>query len=406
MEDTLKIEAGKLLAEMRTLLDENPSGFDAETTEKYQRMEAEHDAKLAAIEARDRLAARSVEVADEEARSLALGTAADVDLAAEVREDVAPTATAEYRKAFDRFIRNDVDPEVRAAMSKGTAANGGYLVPEEWGQTLITSLVSQSPVLGLARSFVTSAGDKLHFPVVTFDAATAPLNQPNLKAAAIAEAGTYAETEDTVSEVQFSSFKYGTVARASDELIRDSLFPIDSLIREQAVKTLGYTIGTVVATGTGSSQPQGYNNASISTTAASSTAIAADELIAVQHSIGVPYRANAQWVMSDSALQAVRKLKDSNNRYLLQWDYAAGQPQTILGKPVTVDPFLPAVATGAKHTVYGDFNAGFGVRRVAGINIRTLVEQYALTGQIGWRIDVSLDSRLLDPAALAVYKQA
>jgi HK97 family phage major capsid protein len=406
MEDSLKIEAGKLLAEMRTMLDENPTGFDSETSEKYDRIESDHDAKVRAIEARDRLAERSVEIADEEARSVALGAGEDVDLGAEKRDSVAPTATAEYRNAFERFIRNDVTDEVRAAMSKGTSSTGGYLVPEEWGNSLITSLVAQSPVLGLARSFVTSSGDKMHFPVVTFDSGTAPLNQPNLKAAAIAEAGTYAETEDTVSEIQFSAYKYGTVARASDELIRDSLFPIDNLIREQATKTLGYTIGSVVATGSGSSAPQGYNNASISTTAASSSALAADELITVQHSIGVPYRQNAQWVMSDSALSAVRRLKDSSNRYLLQWDYAAGAPQTILGKPVTVDPFLPAVATGAKHTVYGDFNAGFGIRRVAGINIRTLFEQYALNGQIGWRIDVSLDSRLLDPAALAVYKQA
>jgi HK97 family phage major capsid protein len=110
--------------------------------------------------------------------------------------------------------------------------------------------------------------------------------------------------------------------------------------------------------------------------------------------------------MSDSALTAVRKLKDSNNRYLLQWDYAAGQPATILGKPVTVDPYLPAVAAGAKHTVYGDFNAGFGVRRVAGINIKYLQELYAASGLVGWRLDVAVDSRLLDSAALTVYKQA
>jgi HK97 family phage major capsid protein len=410
MED-LKIEAGKSFNEMRRLLDENPNGFNAETSQEFDRVEAAHDAAVRALEAEKRLAAKSVEIPADEARNLALAGGDEVVLDDENGDvEVArPESTEAYRSAFMKFLRN---PEVRATqLNKGTTSAGGYLVPEQWGNQVIESLVAESPLFGLAKSFVTSSGQKLHIPVVNYQ--STPLQAPNLSAAAVSEGttsgtSTYTETEDTFTEVAFSSYKFGTVTVVSDELIRDSLFPVDELIRQQAAKALAYKSGSYVAAGTGSSQPQGINQASTVLQAATgnSTKVVADDLISLQHKIGVPYRQNAQWVVSDSAYQAIRKLADGNGRYLLQWDYAAGAPATLLGKPISVDPYLPALAASAKHTVYGDINAGFGIRRVAGINIRVLFEQYALQGGIGYRIDMSMDSRLLDSAALAVYQNS
>ena len=405
----LRGEADAKLSEMRSVLDANPEGLGAEASEKYDRIEADYDAKLRSISAGEKVLEASAEVTPAEARSIAL-PAVDpvaVDGDEDTVEELRGNATAQYERAFSKFLRRDESPETRAAMNKGTSAQGGYLVPETWGNELIASLVAQSPALGLARQFQTSSGEFFHIPVVNYQ--SIPTQQPNLAAALIAEAGSYTETEDTLTEVKFGAYKYGTVAKVSDELIRDSIFNVDQFIREQAAKALGYQIGSLVATGDGSSKPTGYNTSTNTVTAASTTAITADELISVQHQIGVPYRNNAAWLMSDSALQAARKLKDSYGRYLLQTDWATstpGAPNILLGKPVYVDPFLPAVATGAKHTVYGDLSVGFGVRRVAGINIKPLLELYAANGQIGYRIDVSIDSKLLDTAALAVYKQA
>jgi len=410
MED-LKIEAGKSFNEMRRLLDENPNGFNAETSQEFDRVEAAHDAAVRALEAEKRLAAKSVEIPADEARNLALAGGEEVVLDdAEGDVEVArPESTEAYRSAFMKFLRN---PEVRATqLNKGTSSAGGYLVPEQWGNQVIDSLVAESPLFGLAKSYVTSSGQKLHIPVVNYQ--SRPLQAPNLAAGDVSEGttsgtSTFTETEDTFTEVAFGSYKFGTVTVVSDELIRDSLFPVDELIRTQAAKALAYKAGSYVAAGTGSSQPQGINQAGniLQAATGNSTKVVADDLIALQHKIGVPYRQNAQWVVSDSAYQAIRKLADTNGRYLLQWDYAAGAPATLLGKPISVDPYLPALAASAKHTVYGDINAGFGIRRVAGINIRVLFEQYALQGGIGYRIDMSMDSRLLDTAALAVYQNS
>ena len=81
-----------------------------------------------------------------------------------------------------------------------------------------------------------------------------------------------------------------------------------------------------------------------------------------------PYR-NSQscsWLMKDSTLAAVRKLKDTTNQYLWQPSVQVGVPDTLLGKPVVTDPNVAAVALSAKSVAFGDFSAYF-VRQVNGV---------------------------------------
>ena len=49
--------------------------------------------------------------------------------------------------------------------------------------------------------------------------------------------------------------------------------------------------------------------------AASATAITADELLDLYHSLFSPYRKKAVWVVNDSTIKAIRKLKDNNGQY-------------------------------------------------------------------------------------------
>ena len=160
----LRGEADAKLSEMRSVLDANPEGLGAEASEKYDRIEADYDAKLRSISAGEKVLEASAEVTPAEARSIAL-PAVDpvaVDGDEDTVEELRGNATAQYERAFSKFLRRDESPETRAAMNKGTSAQGGYLVPETWGNELIASLVAQSPALGLARQFQTSSGEFFH----------------------------------------------------------------------------------------------------------------------------------------------------------------------------------------------------------------------------------------------------
>ena len=55
-------------------------------------------------------------------------------------------------------------------------------------------------------------------------------------------------------------------------------------------------------------------------TAASQTAITADELIDLQDSIPDVFQSNACWIMHKETRRAIRKLKDNDGNYLLNKD--------------------------------------------------------------------------------------
>lgn len=60
--------------------------------------------------------------------------------------------------------------------------------------------------------------------------------------------------------------------------------------------------------------------------------------------------------MHPETFTAVKKLKDGQNRYLLQDDFTGEFPYRLLGKPVFVSDNMPKIATGKKPVLYGDMS--------------------------------------------------
>ena len=63
--------------------------------------------------------------------------------------------------------------------------------------------------------------------------------------------------------------------------------------------------------------------------------------------------------MNDSTVKAIRKLKNGNGDYLWQPSLTAGQPDTLLGRPVYTSSYMPAIAAGkaAYATMLSAFHA-------------------------------------------------
>ena len=72
--------------------------------------------------------------------------------------------------------------------------------------------------------------------------------------------------------------------------------------------------------GDGKGKPLGIlaasGDAEIGVTAASATAITADEVINLFYSLKAPYRKNAVWLLNDATVKQIRKLMDSIGQYL------------------------------------------------------------------------------------------
>src|SRR5690606_34279114 len=89
--------------------------------------------------------------------------------------------------------------------------------------------------------------------------------------------------------------------------------------------------------------------------------VSADALISMLYSLPGIYRNRGTWAMNGTTLATVRKLKDGNGNYLWQPSYQAGQPETLLGRPVIELIDMPDVAANAFPIAFGDFKTGYRI---------------------------------------------
>lgn len=81
----------------------------------------------------------------------------------------------------------------------------------------------------------------------------------------------------------------------------------------------------------------------------------ADCLIALKYKVPRQSRGGCIWVMNDTTVGIVSKLKDANGQYLWHESLRAGEPATLLGYPVETSEAMPDVAADAFPILFGNF---------------------------------------------------
>lgn len=307
-------------------------------------------------------------------------------------------ASDEYRTNFWDMMRSKTPmPTVMNALQIGTDSEGGYLVPDEYERTLVEALEEENIFRQLAKVIRTSSGDR-KIPVVATKGT----------ASWIDEEGAYLESDDSFGQVSIGAYKVGTMIKVSEELLNDSVFDLEAYISREFARRIGAKEEEAFFTGDGSGKPLGVlaetGGAEVGVTAASATAITADELIDLFYSLKAPYRRNAVWVLNDSTIKAIRKLKDNQGQYLWQPSLTAGAPDLLLGKPVRTSAYMPAIAADAKTIAFGDFSY-YWIADRQGRSFKRLNELYAATGQVGFLASQRVDGKLVLPEAIKVLAQ-
>ena len=308
------------------------------------------------------------------------------------------TATDEYKAAFWRTMRaKSVPHEVVNALQVGVESEGGYLAPDEYQRTLIEALEEQNIFRQLAHVISTSSGDR-KIPVVASKGT----------ASWIDEEAAYPESDDSFGQVSIGAYKLATMLKVSEELLNDSVFDLPSYIAREFARRIGAAEEEAFFTGNGTGKPTGILNATggakTGVIAASATAITMDEVMDLYYSLRAPYRRNAVFIMNDSTVKAIRKLKNGNGDYLWQPSLTAGQPDTLLGRPVYTSSYMPAIAAGNKTILFGDLGY-YWVADRQGRSFKRLNELYAATGQVGFLASQRVDGKLVLTEAVKVLAQ-
>lgn len=419
-------QRGQLVTEARSALDEITSNTD---DNRATELEQRHDAIIAKLDKLDKTIEREkrqaeMEKQEEERRSRQRPHGEDLETRGSDGEAAGTTAQekvqAEYRAAFDAFCRAGCDPtalepeqrdllrrgfdkEIRTQIA-GTNAAGGYTVPRELATEIVKVMKDWGPMYDeeICRVITTSSGNEFDVPTNDDTAGSA---------SALAEGADI--TDDNSGDLVFGQARLDAYVDAtpwvklSFELMQDSIFDLEGFLAEALGERLGRRANARLTTGSGTSQPNGIVTAStLGKTAASATAIAGDELIDLQHSVNAAYRRSpkCRWMFADTTLATIRKLKDGQGNYLWQMgDIRVGAPDLLLQKPYSVNDDVPAIATGARAILFGDFSR-YWVRKVGSPLIGTVRERF--WPKVGLAGLIRYDGELVDQAAIKHLKLA
>ena len=392
---SLREKRAKLWADTKAFLDSH-RGEDgmvsAEDNATYEKMEADVVALGKEIERLERQAAIDRELDKPTSTPLVSKPEAAMPTAAK------PTGrnSDEYKKAFWNQMRGRVTPEVYNALQVGTLSEGGYTVPDEFDKQLIDGLMEENIMRGLVHIIKTGSGEH-KIPVVASHGAGSWIDEEQ----------SIPESDDAFSQVTLSAHKFATMIRVSRELLNDSAFDIAAYIAQEFVRRAGAAEEEAIISGDGSHKPIGLLHATLGAqtgvTVASQTAITADELIDMQHSLKAPYRRKAVWIMNDATISAIRKLKDGQGQYIWQPGIKEGAPDMLFNQKVLMSNYMPLIGAGNKVILYGDYSYYWLAER-EGRTMERLNELYAVTDQVGFKMTERLDGRLILPEAVKVLQ--
>lgn len=351
---------------MREILDtaDADGGRDltAEERQEYDRLEADVDKSGDRIKAEIKL--RDAELEMEKRQGFDPRAAQT-----ETRED--GFNEAEYTEAFVRYLRRgdvNIDSETRATLAAGTAALrdqakgtpniGGYLVPIDFQKSLVLHALQAGTIRRTrVNVLVTGAGESLQVPKTTSHGA----------ASWVAEGVPSSAVDEEFGQVTLSAYTARRLVKVSIELVEDNAVNLIQYLGRAIGQAIGRLENNAYINGTGSGEPTGLLNgtwvpAGITGAPGQATTVTADDVIDLFYSVGPQYRTGAEWLLADSSVKVVRKLKDKNDNYL--WSPTAGvasvlansAPDTLLGKPMWSDPDMPAMAASTKSILFGDFS--------------------------------------------------
>ncbi len=291
---------------------------------------------------------------------------------------------AAYSGLFGNFVREGTREQedklkseqrvgIRAAMSEGSAADGGLTAPIEWDRTvterlkLITPMRAESTVQSISKAgFIKLFTDRqVGSGWVGETAARPATSTPQFTALPFVPGEIYAN------------------AAASQDLLDDSEINIESWLTGEIETEFSRQEGIAFVGGDGANKPFGFLSYITGAAQAArhpwgdiklinSLAAAgfnADGIMDIIYATPAMYTSNAKFFMNRTSLRGVRKLKDGMGNFLWQPTYVAGQPSTLAGYPVVDMPDMPNAAAGTTPLAFGDMK-----------------ETYLIIDRIGFRL--------------------
>lgn len=288
-------------------------------------------------------------------------------------------------RSFVSFLRGEIRVDVNT-----TKTNAGAVIPTTVADRIVEYVKNVSPIAEYATRYEGIGKITIAYE----DDANA------LSASYVEDLESADATAQKLTSVSLEGYKIRVPVKVSQQLLDNSQVDLIAYLVRRIGDALAAKIEREFLIGTSGKVEGLAGGVKQTVTAASATAVTTDELIDVQDAVPDIYQANSIWIMHPKTRTAIRKLKDGENRYLLNLDLNTKWGYSLLGKPVYASDAMPEPAAGAKTIFYGDMSGLACIIR--GLRVRVLNERFADVDAVGIFGFAEIDAKVENTQKISV----
>ncbi len=321
-----------------------------------------------------------------------------------------------HKKAFGAYLRSGDDDGLRGlvlegkAMSSAVAADGGYLVDPQTADTIRSMLVSTSSLR--------SVSNVVQIDATSFDVL---IDRSEVGSGWATEVAATSETATpTIERISIKLSELAAMPKASQRLLDDSAFDVEGWLAGKIATRFIRAEASAFINGDGIDKPKGillpakvanaswvWGQLGYIPTGAASDFLATnpiDCLVNLVYSLTADYRANATFVMNSKTAGAVRKIKDTEGRFMWSDGLAVTAPATLMGYRVLIAEDMPDIAANTYPIAFGDFNAGYTIAERP--DLRILRDPFSAKPNVLFYASKRVGGDVTDYAAIKLLKIA
>ena len=286
----------------------------------------------------------------------------------------------------------------KAAMGESSGVTGGYTVPPDFYQGLMSLIVERSIVR--PRAYVQPmASATLQIPyldVTTVQSAGVSPFFGGVKMSWTAEAQTRTETEPQFKQMELRAWELSGYSVSSNVLLQDSVIGLEKFLMTMFSMAIAWFEDYAFLQGNGAGKPQGMltANAAISVTRTNTNLVQFADIANMWSKLLPHSWQNAIWTFSPSVVPQLLQLKDGANRAIfISIDMGVvKQPSwSLLGRPAIPTEKVPALGT------QGDISLIDPTLYVVGdrMQIEVAASEHVnfLNNQMTWRVVERVDGQ-------------
>jgi HK97 family phage major capsid protein len=247
----------------------------------------------------------------------------------------------------------------KAALAESSGVTGGYTVPPEFYQQLLTIMAEDTFVRPRAMVLPMSSATLLvpYLDVTTVQSAGVSPFFGGVKMSWTAEAQTRKETEPQFKQMELKAWELSGYTVSSNVLLQDSVIGLEKFLLTLFAKAIAWYEEYAFLQGSGVGQPQGIVGCSAAIATGGHSGLTqrdtANQIlyddVAVMWSKLLPVSwKNAIWAGSPTTIPQLLQFKDGNNRVIfISIDQGAVKAPiwNLLGRPFYVTPYSRAART-------------------------------------------------------------